>query len=78
MLDIRIHSKNGILFLKLSGKLNKETICKMKELINIIKEIGTNNIVINIKNLEEIDRIGRKELEKYYKLAKTKIIKEEK
>lgn len=70
MLDIDIHSKYGVLFVRLFGKLNKNTRGKMnKEVIKFISEVGIKNVVINIQNISEIDEIGKKELEKCQKIA---------
>lgn len=70
MLDIDIHSKNGILFVRLFGKLNKITRGKMnKEVVKLLSEIGVNNVVINIQNIKELDEIGKKELKKCFKIT---------
>lgn len=70
MLDIDIHSKNGILFVRLFGKLNKITRGKMnKEVVKLLSEIGIKNVVINIQNIKELDEIGKKELKKCFKIT---------
>lgn len=70
MLDIDIYSKNGILFVRLFGKLNNTTRQKMnKEVISLIHEVGIKNVVINIQNLKELDKVGIKELEKCFKIT---------
>ena len=70
MLDIDIHSKYGILFVRLFGRLNKYTWGKMnKEVIMLINEVGIRNVVINIQNISEFDEVGKKELEKCFKIT---------
>lgn len=49
----------GILFVRLIGILNKNTIDKLKNEVTLfIKENGIRNIVFNISNLESIDCYG--------------------
>lgn len=70
MLDIDIHSKYGILFVRLFGKLNKQTRSKMnKEVVKFLSEVGIKNVVINIQNIKELDETGKKELEKCFKIT---------
>ena len=75
MLDIDIHSKYGILFVRLFGKLNKQTRSKMnKEVVKLLGEVGIKNVVINIQNIKELDEIGKKELEKCFKITENCLI----
>ena len=68
MLEIDIDSKMGILFVRLFGKLTKETSRKMiREVISLINNVGVQNIILNIQNLNYIDESGLKILEKCYK-----------
>lgn len=70
MLDIDVHSKYGILFVRLFGKLNKHTRGKMnKEVVKFLAEVGIKNVVINIQNIKQLDEIGKKELEKCFKIT---------
>ena len=70
MLDIDIDSKWGILFVRLYGKLTKDTRRKLNdEVINLIKKVGVNNIVLNIQNLNYIDESGVKTIIKCYKIC---------
>lgn len=70
MLDIDIDSKHGILFVRLFGKLTKETRRKLnEEVIELISTVGIQNIVINIQNLNDIDDQGKKALIKCYKMC---------
>ena len=70
MLDIDVHSKYGILFVRLFGKLNKQTRGKMnKEVVKLLGEVGIKNVVINIQNIKELDEIGQKELKKCFKIS---------
>ncbi len=75
MLDIDIDSKMGILFVRLFGKLTKETRSKLnKEVITLINNVGIQNIVLNIQNLNYIDKSGIKTLEKCYKICEKSFI----
>lgn len=75
MLDIDIDSKMGILFVRLFGKLTKETRGKLnKEVITLINKVGIQNIVLNIQNLNNIDKSGIKTLEKCYKICEKSFI----
>ncbi len=68
MLDIDIDSKMGILFVRLFGRLTKETRSKInEEVITLINNVGIQNIVLNIQNLNYIDESGIKTLKKCYK-----------
>ncbi|MEG2322204.1 MAG: anti-sigma factor antagonist [Bacilli bacterium] len=59
MLDINMEFHKGILFVRLIGILNKNTIDKLKNEVTLfIKENGIRNIVFNISNLESIDCYG--------------------
>ena len=70
MLEIDIDSKMGILFVRLFGKLTKETRRKINdEVITLINKVGIQNIVLNIQNLNLIDESGIKTLEKCYRIC---------
>lgn len=72
MLDIDIRPYKGILFVKLSGKLNKTTKEKLnKEVVLFQKQVGIKNIVFNIENLKEIDSFGKYEIENSLGLCQT-------
>ena len=67
MLDINIKPVRGVLFVRLKGILNKETLGKLQnEVSKLIKDVGIKNIVFNINELSEIDYDGMKELFKNY------------
>ena len=71
MLNIVTEYRNGILFVRISGKLNKNTIYKFnKKVINVIKDNGICNIVFNFTNLKEIDMKGISTLFYNYELCK--------
>ena len=75
MLDIDIDSKMGILFVRLFGRLTKETRGKLnEEVVKLIHNVGIQNIVLNIQNLNYIDKIGLKTLEKCYKICNKSFI----
>ncbi len=59
MLDIEIESKRGILFVRLSGNLERTSVDKLnREVINLLKQVGIKNIVFNLKELQTIDKYG--------------------
>lgn len=67
MLDINITPYQGILFVRLKGSLNKNSLEKLRrEVSELIQKIGVKNIVFNLKELDEIDYSGIKELSKNY------------
>lgn len=60
MLNIDIEPTKGILFVRLSGKLNRKNITKLnREVISLLKTAGIKNIVFNINDLEYIDKYGK-------------------
>src|SRR5574344_603023 len=70
MLNIHICFKRGILFIKLDGNLNSDTVLKMNdEVTTIIKENKIRNIVFNVSNLKEIDKKGINSLMKNYYIS---------
>lgn len=59
MLNIDIRPYKGILFVRLGGKLNKDTKEKLnKEVITLQQTVGIKNIIFNIEDLQEIDTYG--------------------
>ena len=58
MLKIDIKPIKGILFIRLSGILNKTTIKNLNEVTKLIKKVGIKNIVFNINELDYIDKCG--------------------
>ena len=40
-----------------------------KEVIELINAVGIKNVVINIQNLKELDKIGKGELNKCFKIT---------
>ena len=60
MLDIEIEPFRGILFIRLSGTLNRSNINQLNtEVNNLIREIEAKNIVFNINDLKSIDKYGQ-------------------
>ena len=71
MLNIGTEYRNGIFFVRLKGKLNKNTVYKLnKKVTNIIKNNGINRIVFNFTNLKEIDMKGISTLFYNYEICK--------
>lgn len=59
MLDINYEIRKGILFIRLGGVLNKNTVSKLQnEVTDMIKDNGIRNVVFNLKELESIDIKG--------------------
>lgn len=59
MLETNLEFRKGILFVRLNGKLTRDTTHYMEEeVISKIKSSGIRNIVFNIENLTDIDLKG--------------------
>ena len=59
IINIDIEFRRGILFVRLIGKLINEANIKLKdELVTLINRSGIYNIVINLENVNEIDKLG--------------------
>ena len=76
MLDVNIEFIKGVLFVKLSGKINRQSEKNIKSnVISIIKEGGIKYLVFNIKELdveEELELFN--ECNRLIKLNKGKMI----
>ena len=71
MLNVGTEFRKGILFVRLRGHLNKDTINKLnKRVTNIVKENGIRNIVFNFTNLKSIDIKGINAIFYNYELCK--------
>ena len=71
MLSIKTEFRKGILFVRLKGHLNKDTIDKLnKKVTNIVKINGIRNIVFNFSNLKSIDIKGINTIFYNYELCK--------
>ena len=71
LLDINLEFCKGILFIRLKGILNKNTVNKLKDEVNsLVKENGIRNLVFNISELESIDCYGINALLNNYELCK--------
>ncbi len=63
MLDLNMEYKNGILFVRLIGSLNRLTAYKLTDLlIPMIIKHGIKNLVYNFNELYNLDEIGNKSL----------------
>lgn len=72
MLTITTEFRRGILFVRLRGTLDKETIYKFnKKVIRVIKESGIRNVVFNFSNLKHIDMKGINLIFYSYELCKS-------
>lgn len=71
MLDINFEFRKGILFVRLKGNLNKNTIGKLQnEVTDMIKDNGIRNVVFNVSELNTIDIKGINSLLYNYELCK--------
>ena len=71
MLNVGTEFRKGILFVRLKGDLNKDTVEKMnKKVTNLVKQNGIRNIVFNFTNLKSIDIKGINTIFYNYELCK--------
>ena len=71
MLSITTEFRDGILFVRLKGSLNKDTIVKLnKKVTNVIKLNGIKNVVFNLSSLKSIDIKGINTIFYNYELCK--------
>ena len=71
MLNVGTEFRKGILFVRLKGHLNKDTINKLnKRVTNVVKENGIRNVVFNFTNLKSIDIKGINTIFYNYELCK--------
>ena len=71
MLSINKEFRKGILFVRLLGVLNKETVDKLyEEVTMLVKDMEIKNVVFNIEELSEIDIYGINEILLNYRLCK--------
>lgn len=70
MLEIQTEIRKGILFIRLNGQLNKNTISVLNhEVTDLIKDNGISNVVFNFETLDEIDIKGINALYYNYELV---------
>lgn len=73
LLEINMEYRKGILFVRLSGKLTKNTIKKFQEEVtNRVEKNGIYSIVFNLEELKEIDLKGIHGLFYHYELSRQK------
>ena len=70
MLDIDIEPRYGILFIRLSGNLNKQNSKSLNSVNKLLKQVGIRNVVFNLQNLETIDEEGTKALSRSCHIGK--------
>ena len=71
MLNVGTEFRKGILFVRLKGHLNKDTINKLnKRVTKVVKDNGIRNIVFNFANLKSIDIKGINTIFYNYELCK--------
>lgn len=72
MLNVGTEFRKGILFVRLRGHLNKDTISKLnKKVTSIVKNNGIRNVVFNFTNLKSIDIKGINTIFYNYELCKS-------
>lgn len=69
MLNVDIIPKQGILFVRLIGELNKKTVSELDEVNYIVKETGLRNIAFNVNYLNDLDFIGLNALYNNFKVC---------
>ena len=71
MLNITTEFRKGIMFVRLKGHLNKDTIYKLnKKVTNVIKDNGIRNVVFNFSKLKSIDIKGINSIFYNYELCR--------
>lgn len=58
MLEVDIKPVKNVLFIYLEGSLNRNNTYKLKEVINVLKKVKINNLIFNLKMLDNIDAYG--------------------
>ncbi len=70
MLNINVEFRKGVLFIRLEGTLNYETVPNLnEEVLNVIKTNGIKYIVFNLENLYYIDIYGINAIMNHYNLV---------
>lgn len=70
LLVIETEFRKGVLFIRLEGSLNKDTVSKLNtEITTLIKENGIRNVVFNIEKLDVIDLKGINSLLHIYEIV---------
>ena len=73
MLEINSEFRKGILFVRLNGELSKKTIQILQnEVTDIILKGGIQNVVFNMKLLNDIDMKGMNSLLHHYEICKNR------
>ena len=71
MLNVGTEFRKGILFVRLKGDLNKDTIYKFNNRVtSVVKRGGIRNIVFNLTKLKSIDMKGINTILYNYELCK--------
>lgn len=72
MLEISMEFRKGILFVRLIGKLTKNTVSVLeKEVTDVVKAYGIGNVVLNVSELTELDQAGIEALITNYHVTST-------
>lgn len=73
MLEILLEFRKGILFVRMSGELKKETVSILQtEVTDTVLKNGIQNIVFNIEQLTQIDMKGMSALLYHYEICKSR------
>ena len=71
MLEINFENRKGVLFVRLEGILDKNTVSKLQnEITDMIKDNGIRNVVFNLSKLKSIDMRGINNLLYDYELCR--------
>ena len=72
MLDIDMEIRKGIMFIRLAGCLNSNTISKFNDDVErLLIDNGIRDIVLNLSNLKDIDGYGINTLLESYQVCKS-------
>ena len=70
-MNITTEFRGGILFVRLNGNLNKDTVSKLNEKVtNLINNAGIRHVVFNVEKLNSIDYKGIHALLYNYEIVK--------
>ncbi len=72
MLEIQTEYREGILFVRLEGKLVSNTVARFETEIDTWSSYGISNIVFNVQSLTKIDTVGIKAFFESYQMIRDK------
>ena len=71
MMNVTTEFRSGILFVRLNGSLNKDTVGILNSKVtSLINRLGIRHVVFNVENLDDIDYKGINTLLYNYEMVK--------